>query len=69
VREIRDRSLLKTLRGAFTIRSTDNPIYWTSFVLLASPLRYTPANLIRVWWRYFVNAVVQVQVARERPAD
>jgi GT2 family glycosyltransferase len=69
VREIRDRSLLKTLRGAFSIRSTDNPIYWTSFVLLASPLKYMPANLIRVWWRYFVNAVVQVQVAREGTAN
>jgi GT2 family glycosyltransferase len=47
------RSVAAYLRSVFTIRATKNPIYWSSFVLLASPRRLIPRNLIRVWKRFF----------------
>jgi GT2 family glycosyltransferase len=50
-------SILQKLRAPFSIRSTDNPVYWSSFVLLASPRRYTLLNLFKVWWRY-INPVI-----------
>lgn len=37
------------LRTMFSKRALHNPLYWSSFVLLCSPLRYMPANLYRVW--------------------
>jgi len=52
IRSTEGHSTLKSLRLNLSIRSTANPIYWTSFVLLASPLRYMPANVFRVWYRY-----------------
>jgi len=52
IRSTEGHATLKSLRLNLSIRSTSNPIYWTSFVLLASPARYIPANVFRVWWRY-----------------
>jgi GT2 family glycosyltransferase len=37
------------LRSVFTRRSTGNPIYWTTFLLMACPARYLPVNVLRVW--------------------
>ena len=48
-RMIRARSLSGYLRRALSPRSPMNPVYWSSFVLLASPRRYVPVNLWRVW--------------------
>ena len=48
------------LRSLLTIKATGNPLYWSSFVLLASPRRYLPVNLVRIWWRFafgFVRAL------------
>lgn len=53
------------LRSLLTIKATGNPIYWSTFVVLASPRRLLPANLLRIWRRFasgFVRAV------RSRPA-
>jgi GT2 family glycosyltransferase len=50
---VRDlRSPLAYLRSVFSIKATKNPIYWTTFVILASPKRYLVQNLIRVWRRF-----------------
>ena len=46
------RNPLAYLRAALTIKATKNPIYWSTFVILASPRRRLPRNLIRVWWRF-----------------
>ena len=52
IRSTAGHSTLRSLRLNLSIRSTANPIYWTSFVFLASPKRYLAANIYRVWWRY-----------------
>ncbi len=41
------------LRSVFTKRSVPNPLYWTSFLLLACPLRFIPRNLSVVWKGFF----------------
>ena len=51
-RKVEDISLFKSLRAPFSVKSTENPIYWTSFVLLASPAIYAPLNVLKVWWRF-----------------
>lgn len=43
--------LVRLLKASLSKKSTFNPIYWTSFVLLACPIRYIPIGLARVWWR------------------
>ena len=53
IRTTQGLSVLQSLRKNLSIRSTANPIYWSSFVLLCSPARYLPLNLFRVWWRFF----------------
>jgi GT2 family glycosyltransferase len=52
------------LRSVLTIKATKNPVYWTMFVLLASPRRYLVGNLVRVWRRFGAGLL---QAARLRP--
>lgn len=59
------RSVGAYLRSVFTIRATKNPVYWSSFVILASPRRLIPLNLARVWSRF---AVGLLRSLRGRPA-
>lgn len=40
------------LRSVISIKATKNPIYWTTFVLLASPRRWLVRNLLQVWYRF-----------------
>ena len=40
------------LRSVLTIKATKNPLYWSSFVLLAAPRRSVVRNLVRVWRRF-----------------
>jgi GT2 family glycosyltransferase len=54
------------LRSVFTIRATKNPIYWTSFVLLASPRHLLFRNVARVWKRFLKGLV---RAARADPAS
>ena len=53
IRSTMGLSIFQGLRRNLSIRSTANPVYWTSFVILGSPLRYLPVNIFRVWWRFF----------------
>ena len=46
------------LRSVLSIKATKNPIYWSTFVILASPRRLIPRNLLRVWGR-FISGLVQ----------
>lgn len=49
-------SLGEFLRRRFSRRSALNPLYWTSFVLLACPARHLLPNLYRVWRDFLVQA-------------
>jgi GT2 family glycosyltransferase len=60
------RSVGAYLRSVLTIRATKNPIYWSSFVLLASPRRLVLRNLVRVWRRFLKGLV---EAARMRPSS
>lgn len=40
------------LRSTLSRRSVDNPIWWTTFLLIACPKRHLPRNLVRVWRRF-----------------
>lgn len=57
-------SAFRYLKTGLSIRSTSNPVYWTSFVLLASPLRYVPANIRIVWWRFLAPLVTPLWLYR-----
>jgi GT2 family glycosyltransferase len=37
------------LKAYFSRKSAANPLYWTSFVFLASPLRYLPLHIWGIW--------------------
>lgn len=40
------------VRQRLAIRNIRNPLYRTTFLLLACPARYVPANVIRIWGRF-----------------
>jgi hypothetical protein len=52
IRTTKGMSILQGMRKTLSIRSTANPVYWSSFVILGSPLRYLAQNLFRIWWRF-----------------
>jgi GT2 family glycosyltransferase len=45
-------SLGIALRQTLSKRSADNPVYWTTFLLLTCPRRYLMRHLARTWSRY-----------------
>jgi hypothetical protein len=47
-----NRSRRRYLSFTLSRRSPDNPVYWTTFLLLACPRRYLVQNVFRAW-RYF----------------
>jgi GT2 family glycosyltransferase len=53
------RSVREFLRTIFSRRSTENPIYWTTFVWLACPTPLIPRNLVRIWGG-FARSLVHV---------
>jgi len=50
-RELEDLPFFVFLKRYFSKRSTANPIYWTSFILLACPIHWVPINIARIWFR------------------
>jgi len=42
------------VREFFSKKSAANPIWWTSFVILACPKPWVPVNIARVWARAFL---------------
>ena len=47
---VNEKSFLNFLKKYFSKKSASNPIYWTTFILLASPVSGIPINLMRVWF-------------------
>ena len=63
---IRERNLaspIAYLRDSLTIKATRNPIYWSTFVLLAAPPRRKAPSLLRVWWRFLRGLVKSTRTA------
>lgn len=54
-RKLERQPLLPLLKTALSRKFANNPIYWTSFVLLACRARYIPINLVRIWWRFLTD--------------
>ena len=52
LRQVPDTSLIDRVRSLLSVKSTFNPIYMTSFVMLACPSRYLLLNVAKVWWRF-----------------
>ena len=48
-------SLRDYFRRCFSKRFAHNPIYWTTFILLACPPAWIPLNLFRVWYGFLVQ--------------
>jgi GT2 family glycosyltransferase len=47
------RGIREYAQHAVSKRSPDNPLHWTMFLLMACPRRYLPANVLRIWYRFF----------------
>jgi GT2 family glycosyltransferase len=58
-------SVRSYLQSTLSRRSTLNPVYWTTFLVLACPPRHLLRNLMRVWLR-FGRDFVHAAVGRER---
>jgi GT2 family glycosyltransferase len=53
VRALESLPPMEFLKLSFSKRTTQNPLYWTTFILLACPKSYIPINLGRVWSMFF----------------
>jgi predicted SAM-dependent methyltransferase/GT2 family glycosyltransferase len=58
-RDLSSLSGWRFLSELFSRRCLTNPIYKSSFVLLACPLRWTAANLARIWWQASLQVLRQ----------
>lgn len=54
IRSVFGQSTFRALLMNLSIRSAGNPIYWTSFLLLACPGRSVAINVVRVWWGFVI---------------
>ncbi len=52
IRKVARTSVRAYLRSTLTKRSVHNPIWWSTFLLLACPRTWLPLNLFRVWRRF-----------------
>lgn len=52
------------LKTSLSIKSTNNPVYWSSFVVLACPSRYVPVNLAVVWWRFWAPVLMRFKLCQ-----
>lgn len=48
-RIIEEDSLSSFMRKFFSKKAAGNPVYWTSFAFLVSPLRYLPLHVAKIW--------------------
>ena len=51
IRKFKENKFRDEVSMLFSKKCTMNPVYWTSFILLASPARWVPLNLAKVWGR------------------
>jgi GT2 family glycosyltransferase/predicted O-methyltransferase YrrM len=66
IRKVARTSVRKYLASTLTNRSVHNPIWWSTFLLLASPRRMLPRNLFRVW-RRFARGLLRARRGVNRP--
>ncbi len=52
------------LRKGLSIKSANNPVYWTSFILMACPLRHAPRSIAVVWKRFLAPLITQIRLDR-----
>lgn len=50
------------IKELFSIKYWNNPIYWSSFILLTCPARWIPINLAKVWVN--ILRIIKVKVLR-----
>jgi len=48
---IREVEEIVSIKIIFSKKCAMNPVYWTSFALLACPIHWVPANIVRIWYR------------------
>jgi GT2 family glycosyltransferase len=59
-REIEEDNLLPFLRKFFSKKAAGNPVYWTTFVFLVSPIKYLPLHLAKIWAGALYSIVKQM---------
>ena len=64
IREQSQPSALEYLRKNLSIKSANNPVYWSCFILLAAPVRHMPRSLAVVWKRFLFPFITQVRLDR-----
>lgn len=64
IRNVQDKSVINAIRKGLSIKSANNPVYWTSFILLACPARYMFRNIAIVWRRFLIPIVMQIRINR-----
>jgi len=47
-----EQGVLRYLKRLLSTKAASNPVYWTSFILIACPLRHMPRNIVIVWWNF-----------------
>jgi GT2 family glycosyltransferase len=58
--KIEEDSLLSFLRKFFSKKTPGNPVYWTTLVLLVSPIKFMPLHLAKIWKTALSNIVKQI---------
>lgn len=64
IRDGQDKSVINAIRKGLSIKSANNPVYWTSFILLACPARHKLRNIVIVWRRFLLPIVMQIRINR-----
>lgn len=59
--KIEEDDLLTFLRKFFSKKSAGNPVYWTTFLFLASPMKYLPLHLAKIWQNALFTIVRQMR--------
>lgn len=57
IREYNDKSHISLFKKIFSKKAVSNPIYWSTFIILACPWRWKLLNLIRVWLKVLKFAI------------
>lgn len=59
-RIIEEDGLLLFLRKFFSKKAAGNPVYWTTFLILACPMKYLPLHLVTIWKGALLSIVKQM---------
>ncbi|HJT44546.1 MAG TPA: glycosyltransferase [Rhizomicrobium sp.] len=57
IRDHNGQGVFQYLKKTLSIKAASNPVYWTSFILMASPLRHAPRN-VAIIWRNFLSPML-----------